>query len=344
MSPPPPIGTRSILGADEDNQNIFPVTSSILSSEALLQEIAADYPIETPLSCQFLKQGLNDSYLVQTTNEQYILRIYKVGWRTLSDILYEAEMLSYLGQQSAPVSTPVKRLDGTFIRGLRAPEGIRQMVLFTYAKGVEPTLTEEQGYLMGKATATIHLTSDGFCSQHPRFTLDLEHLIHEPLRRVQPYLAHRKEDWAYLLQLADILSQKITDLAPHLDWGFCHGDATERNAHITEDQQITFFDFDCGGPGWRAYDWAVFHMNARKRPDGAAIWNAYLKGYAEKRPINPVDLKAEPLMFIARMFWSIGILIIVTPYDGLEWYNQEIDRYIRFLHILEERHIATNEA
>jgi Ser/Thr protein kinase RdoA (MazF antagonist) len=328
--------------SNEYSQSIFPVTSSILSSEALLQEIAANYAIEAPLSCQLLKQGLNDSYLVKTASEHYILRIYKAGWRTLPDIHYEIEMLSYLDQQGAPVSGPVKRIDGTFIRDLRAPEGTRHVVLFTYAEGEESALTEEQGYLMGRATATIHLVSDRFRPEHTRFTLDLEHLIHEPLRRVQPYLAHRSEDWTYLLKLADILSQKIADLAPDLDWGFCHGDATERNAHITKDQQITFFDFDCGGPGWRAYDWAVFHMNARKKPDGDAIWKAYLKGYAEKRPINPLDIEAEPLMFIARMFWSIGILIVVAPYDGLEWYNNEIDRYIHFLHVLEERHLATN--
>jgi Ser/Thr protein kinase RdoA (MazF antagonist) len=166
---------------------------------------------------------------VQTANEQYILRVYKAKWRTLSDILYEIEMLSYLGQQSAPVSMPVKRIDGTFNRGLKAPEGIRQMVLFTYAKGNEPPLTEDLGYLMGQTTATIHLVSDEFRPQHSRFTLDLEHLIHEPLRLAQPYLAQHQEDWTYLLQLADILSQKIIELAPSLDWGFCHGDATERS-------------------------------------------------------------------------------------------------------------------
>src|SRR6266700_1395297 len=99
---PPHTGTEPALHTDEYDQSIFPVTSSILSSEALLHEVAADYAIETPLSCQLLKQGLNDSYLVQTANEQYILRIYKAKWRTLSDILYETEMLSYLGQQGAP--------------------------------------------------------------------------------------------------------------------------------------------------------------------------------------------------------------------------------------------------
>jgi Ser/Thr protein kinase RdoA (MazF antagonist) len=339
MLPPHP----NILYNHEQNQNIFPVTSSILSSEALLHEISTSYTLTSPpIKCQLLKQGLNDSYLVQTTNERYILRIYKIQWRTRSDILYETEMLSYLGQQNAPISFPVKRTDGTFIQDLRAPEGTRQMVLFTYAEGEEPTLTEELGYLIGQATATIHLTSDKFRPQHERFTLDLTHLIDKPLRLVQPYLRHRQEDWTYLLKLAGILSQKIADIAPHLDWGFCHGDATERNVHTTKDQQITFFDFDCGGPGWRAYDWAVFHMNARKHPKGDAIWRDYLKGYAEKRTINPLDMEAEPLMFLARMFWSIGILITVTPYDGLEWYNKEINKYIHFLHILEEKHLSAS--
>lgn len=288
--------------SSQTTTKIFPVTSSILSADALLQEIAFNYSLDDLLDCQLIKRGLSDSYLIRTASESYMLRIYRPKWRTLSEILYEMDMLTYLRQQGASVSTPLARKDGSFVQGLNAPEGTRYMALFTYAKGDEPVLTEEQSYQMGQATAVIHQASEGFVSHHERFSLDVDYLIHNPLQLAKPYFEHRPEDLAFLFRVADALSERITRLAPGLDWGICHGDGTERNAHITEDGVVTFFDFDCGGLGWRAYDLATFRMNARKREHGAAIWADYLKGYTSKRPIYPVDMEAEPLLFVARIF------------------------------------------
>ncbi len=50
----------------------------------------------------------------------------------ISEILYEMDMLTYLHQNGARVSTPIKRRDGMFVHGLYAPEGIRYMVLFSF--------------------------------------------------------------------------------------------------------------------------------------------------------------------------------------------------------------------
>ncbi len=311
---------------------IFPVTSSILSADALLQEVTRNYSLDNLLDCQLIRRGLSDSYRVRTASESYVLRIYRPNWRTLSEILYEMDMLTYLRQRGASVSTPLVRNDGFFVHGLHAPEGMRYMVLFTYANGEEPILTEEQSYQMGLATALIHQASQGFTSSHTRFFLDVDYLIHDPLRLAKPYLEHRPEDMAFLLRVADTLGKRIMHLAPELDWGICHGDGTERNAHITQNGVVTFFDFDCGGLGWRAYDLATFRMNARKREHGDMIWSTYLKGYASKRQIHPIDMEAEPLLFVARIFWSMGIYpATAADYVAEPLNDSYIDRQLRFL-------------
>ena len=58
--------------------------------------------------------------------------------------------------------------------------------------------------------------------------------------------------------------------------GFCHGDASGGNAHISG-RTITFFDFDCCGCGFRAYDVAVYLSNSEFRgPEMAARrWREY---------------------------------------------------------------------
>ncbi len=332
-TPPSEANEQNVNQSESDRAGtMFPVTSSLLSAKALLHKVMTDYSLSQPVACQLLRRGLSDTYLIRTPHDSYILRIYRPNWRSVSEILYEMEMLSYLRQHGAPVSAPLRRKDGDFIHGLHALEGLRYMALFTYAKGEEPSLSEEQGYQMGEATAAIHQASEGFSSHYARFSLDVDHLIHLPLRLAEPYLQHRPEDVSFLLRLANALSERILSLAPRLDWGICHGDGTERNAHITKDGVVTFFDFDCGGLGWRAYDWATFRMNARKRPKGDAIWAAYVKGYTSRRPINPIDMEAEPFLFVARIFWSMGIFPATAEDDLAEPLNDHfIDRQLVFL-------------
>ena len=139
--------------------------------------------------------------------------------------------------------------------------------------------------------------TDAFSSSHSRFHLDLAHLIDQPLSQVLPFLAHREDDQHYLRTLAEKLRAGLSRLpSVQLDYGVCHGDCHGRNAHVMADNTIvTFFDFDCGGPGWRAYDLAVFRWGcARAQRDDR--WELFLRGYQERRHLRALDLHAIPWM------------------------------------------------
>ena len=45
--------------------DFFPVTHSILSSSALLEQVLPAYDLGRPRFCRFLQPGVNDTYLVQ---------------------------------------------------------------------------------------------------------------------------------------------------------------------------------------------------------------------------------------------------------------------------------------
>src|SRR5205823_11606868 len=141
-----------------------------------------------------------------------------------------------------------------------APEGTRQAALFRYAAG--PSIRTEN-YTPGAAKAfgvhvgQLHSAMDGFESTHRRFELSLDHLLVEPLAHVEPRLTHRAHDFAYIEAVAKRLRVELTKrIANGLTWGVCHGDLHGNNASWVEEVP-TSYDFDCGGPGWRAYDIAV---------------------------------------------------------------------------------------
>ena len=109
----------------------FPVTHSIPSAQALLNHIQRDYDIGPLTACRYWQIGLNDTYMVIGAERRYVLRIYRAGRRTSSDIEYELDALTQLSRMDVPVSTPLQRNDGARLTALEAPEGRRYYVLFT---------------------------------------------------------------------------------------------------------------------------------------------------------------------------------------------------------------------
>ena len=134
----------------------FPVTHSILSIHALLADVLPNYDIPSPTACILLQAGLIDTFLVQTQGSNYILRAYRTAWRSLAEIRYEIDVLLHLARAGVSVSVPIARKDGTIVGRVMAPEGVRYLVLFTYAPGKEITYAAAEAadaYLYGKGTA-----------------------------------------------------------------------------------------------------------------------------------------------------------------------------------------------
>ncbi len=77
-----------------------------------------------------------------------------------------------------------------------------------------------------------------------------------------------------------------------------------REAHSAASSSfhLIFYDFDSGGPGWRASDpYGVFQYGETN-----GLWDAFLNGYTEVRPFGGADLEAVPYFVAANMIWNLG--------------------------------------
>jgi Ser/Thr protein kinase RdoA (MazF antagonist) len=283
--------------------------------------------------CRFLVNGLNDTYVVKTAVDKYILRIYKSHWRNKEDILFEVELLNYLKMKGIFVSSPVPRKNKEYLFGIDAPEGLRFAVLFTYADGGYSE-DEEKCALFGEEVARMHLVLDEFQSVRTRFEIDLTHLLNEPLRAIHPFLSHRPEDFNFLETLSVELRNRIENISTDLDWGLCHGDLHGGNVHFNENT-LTQFDFDCGGYGWRAYDVSVFLWNKVmvKSKDGFEnkSWTVFINAYQKIKPLSNTDLKAIPVFVAIRDIWLMGLHTGNAHIWGC-WQNDHyFNKHIKFL-------------
>ncbi|BAZ10778.1 aminoglycoside phosphotransferase [Calothrix sp. NIES-4071] len=311
------------------NQAFIRVIHSILEGAALIDIVLSEYQINKPHSCKLYKRGLNDTYLVEAEQDRYILRVYRHSWRNKEEINFELELLFFLHKQSQPVAYPLLRKDGNFTTNVMAPEGIRYAALFTYAPGraVNEKLDVRQSYILGETLAKIHSYLNNFKTSFTRPQLNNQYLLHQPLLAIKSLYKYRQYDIDYLEQSIEIIQGQIAAFrlpssAP--EYGICVGDVHSGNAHFTEQNEPTLFDFDQCGYGWRAFDIAKFLHAANRMKIEVTVRNSFIDGYQTIRNLSKDELASIPVFVKAAHIWVMGISASVVgdvlPYS---WFDDD---------------------
>ncbi len=317
---------------------LFPVTYSVLSADALVGELAEWYDIGAPRSCALLQRGLNATYVVYSDRKRYVARAYGAG-RSQADIAYELDLLVHLAANAVPVCVPIPDRQGSLVRPLAAPEGVRQLVLFSYAEGTPISWqTPEHCRKAGRLVAQFHDAADSFESDQARVPLDLDYLIGGSIEALHRVLDDRRAIREYLGRFATNLWEGAKRAcARGLDWGVCHGDLAAGNIHAFEDR-LTIFDFDLAAPGWRAYDLASVQWVALNHRD-EEVWDEFIRGYTDQRALGAADLAAVPIFHAIRHLWSLGLEARCAPALGV-WRlaDEYLDAELSFFRECERTH------
>ena len=294
---------------------VFPAIYSTLSPQALIEGVLTKYQLGAIERCLFWNRGLGDVYLIETATQSYILKVSHHHWRSQSDIQFELEFLDFLYQHNIPVANPLKTKEGKLFVTIHAVEGDRYASLFSYALGEVPLgdLSIDQSIIMGETLGKIHKTSLKFHSQTPRQPLDLKHLLDDSLVVICPYLRHRNEDLVYLKNTIVKIKQQLACLAQTSPlWSVCWGDPHSGNVHFTADNQITLFDFDQCGYGWRIFDIAKFLQVSLGAGINRQVRDAFFAGYQKVQKLT--ELEVESLQAATQMahIWAWAININAT--------------------------------
>ncbi|WP_026736501.1 phosphotransferase [Fischerella sp. PCC 9605] len=294
------------------HQPFIPVIHSIPDGAALIDTVLSEYPINKPLSCKLYKRGLNDTYLVETKSQKYILRVYRRGWRNKEEIDFELELLTFLHKSKQPIAYPIARKDGDLTTEITAPEGTRYVAVFSYAPGcaVNEKLNVRQSYLLGEALAKIHISLDSFQSSFSRPALNSEYLLDWSVKAIKLLYNHRKSDINYLQKEVEKIKIKLKEFSLPLSapaYGICVSDVHSGNAHFNEDNEPTLFDFDQCGYGWRAFDIGKFMHFAMRMKIDVEVRNSFIEGYQDIRKLSKVELASIPVFVKVAHIWVMGI-------------------------------------
>jgi Ser/Thr protein kinase RdoA (MazF antagonist) len=292
----------------------LPVLYSTPLAEVVADFISTRYDLPGPLECKLLRRGWNDTFEVRTKGgERFVFRISKRRARGDADVASETAFLAYLDREGIPVAAAVPLRDGSLFTSVFLSEGQRPAVLFRYAEGrrSQAGSSAADARANGVTLARIHAAAGGFAaSDKGRYRLDHDHLLHRPLSSI-----------LVLVDLGDSVRTGLVDLTARLStalaewdglsWTRCHGDCHGYNANIAlqgpQAGQAVFFDFDESGPGYLAYDLAVFLWCCvsfgRKQH---AFWHAFIEGYRTIREVPHADLEAVRLFVPIRHLWLTG--------------------------------------
>ena len=292
--------------------DVFPAVYSTLSPQALIDGVLPRYQLGVVHRCLFWNRGLSDIYLVETQKQSYILKVSHHHWRSKSEIQFELEFLNFLRERQVPVAYPIKTQNDSLFVTIHAVEGDRYAALFPYAAGQVPVgdLNTIQSNILGETLGKLHQASLEFNSHTIRHPLNLEYLLDDSLQTITPYLKHRQKDLGYVQNAIANIKQELADFPQKQPfWGVCWGDPHSGNVHFTTDNQITLFDFDQCGYGWRAFDLAKFLQVSLQAGVSRKNRDAFFSGYQTIQKLTNIELNSLQVLTQTAHIWTWAINI-----------------------------------
>ena len=259
------------------------------------------YDLGSLMQWSILRVYTNEVYLIQSEKGKFILKVYAPDWREESHLRYELHLLAHLKRKDFAAAGVLLDQNGKALHERYE----RRWAMYEYAPGTKPKQPWTGSLFkdFGCATAKLHEALDDYESPHVRFAWEVSYLLVEPFETIQKFL--NAEDVHYLQSMADKTKEYIENHEVELDWGACHGDLTPDNIHIDDLGLITFYDFDSGGPGWRAAEFRDIWWRQQQLHDGS--YEALIEGYKSARTMSQINFDSVPFFVPAYEIWGFAM-------------------------------------
>ncbi|MHA6829205.1 phosphotransferase enzyme family protein [Ralstonia pseudosolanacearum] len=287
------------------------------TGRAVANAIAEGYAFGEILDCVLLRRGFNHVYALRFADgRRAVARLCARRPRGAPNMEFEAGLLTHLKAAGAAVAASLPTRDGAAAISMVLPEGAHPLMLFEYLDGDPPGegLTDIEA--TGRGLALLHEAGQNYSGPASRYLLELPLLLDQSLHRLCAAPMADEELRSRFTAIARQAAERITAI-PDLSRVNCHGDCHGSNNFMTDGSEGTriasFFDFDDAGPGWLAYElavylWSMLQRTSSAEPDAATRerWNRYIAGYRSVRAIGDADFAAVALFVIVRHFWLMG--------------------------------------
>ena len=188
----------------------FPIIASTLSQTELGKFISEKYQLEGYFDCKLFRTGVNHTYFISNTNTKYVVRVYCYNWRTKVEIQQELELLNLLKDNNLSISFPIPDEKGNLIQEINAPEGLRYVVLFTFAEGEKMRfMNNETCNAIGSIMAKIHNITAG--KKIDRVNYNSDTLLNKAYNHLNLFFSGDLSEMEYIKQISSKISKSFEE-------------------------------------------------------------------------------------------------------------------------------------
>ena len=285
----------------------FPVIASTLSAKQLGDFVKDRYGLDDKYNCTLFRTGMNHTYFLSNTETKYVLRVYSHNWRSKAEIIEELALLKSLRDNNLSVSFPIEDKDGAFIQEINAPEGTRYVVLFSFAQGEKIRFMDiETCFRIGSLMANIHNCTEN--KNINRVSYNKKSLVELPYENLKQFFSDKLPEMEFIREFGGNFQNLDFD---HTKTGIIHMDIWYDNMAVTDEKEITIFDFDFCGNGWQILDVGyfckqLFFIESDKEQYELKI-QSFLRGYQSSRFLSEKELRLIPKAGASIFIFYLGV-------------------------------------
>ena len=289
----------------------FPVLASTLSEKELGLFITEKYQLNENFICKLFRTGVNHTYFISDNETKFVIRVYCYKWRTKKEIEQELELLILLKNNSLTVSHPIADKNGNFIQEINAPEGIRYVVVFSYAKGEKIRfMSNETCYSIGSLMAKIHNITEN--KKIDRVNYDFEMFLNNSYNYLKTFFTEDLDEMKFLKEIGSKIPKRIKECNfLENQNGIVHLDIWYDNLSVNNENEITIFDFDNCGNGLLILDIGyfckqLFFIESDKNEYELKA-KSFLNGYQKIRHLSENEIKLIPEAGASIFVFYLGV-------------------------------------
>lgn len=227
------------------------------------------------------------------------------------EISEEIRLLGHLHSNDVPIARPIADKDGNFIQTLNAPEGSRYGVLFAFADGKKiPQFTEDISFNIGRTMAKMHSLTENF--RLKRVDYNVQTLLKDSNSISNKFFGRESDEVIFVNNTSKYLIGEFEKVKQdEVRSGAIHLDIWFDNMHISEEGEITLFDFDFCGNGWLCLDIAYYMLqlyNTRQSDEAyEKKLKSFITGYESIHEISEEEKRIIPMTAVSIWFFYLGV-------------------------------------
>jgi Ser/Thr protein kinase RdoA (MazF antagonist) len=246
------------------------------------------FGLPSDVSVELINISENTTYSVEDrrTGRKWALRVHREGYHSRTAIASELAWFSALQDHGVVTPTAVPGLDGNLIQTVaeeRLPAP-RNVVLFLWENGVEPTRTDVAGFvLLGETAARMHAHVRNW--RRPpwfeRHTWDFDTTLGDRPRwgRWQDGMGMTADAMEAFSAAISLVGERLRRFGTSADrFNLVHGDMRLANL-LMDGDTVKVIDFDDSGFSWLLYDCATTVSFFEHAPEVPELLKAWVRGY-----------------------------------------------------------------